>query len=362
MTTSLSTALTERLSAHIELSNSRLETLALLITGMIGARTVNLSHIASERGAPVKVASSYRRFQRFFQYVTPKEDWAARLIVALLGLTGPWTLCLDRTNWKIGTKDVNILMLAVITRRHRVPRMWRLIDGSGSSSTARRIELMERYLALFGTASIKRLLADREFIGSEWLHFLEENSVPFVIRVKERMTVITEDGRRLSLASLLRRDRGKRSFRAALPGDGKTGPLWLGFAARQIKGGELLIVAASKDAHHALTAYRQRWSIECLFADTKTRGLNIEDTRLTIARKLSLLLAIVAIALAWSSKTAAKVIGTRPMPRKTHGYLAKSWFRTGFDTLRNRLRHDPLAAIEPWGLMISRKPKSARVV
>ena len=58
MTTNLSTALTERLSAHIELSNSRLETLALLITGMIGARTVNLSHIASERGAPVKVANA----------------------------------------------------------------------------------------------------------------------------------------------------------------------------------------------------------------------------------------------------------------------------------------------------------------
>jgi Transposase DDE domain len=362
MTTKLSAALTERLSAHIALSNSRLETLALLITGMIGARTVNLSHIASERGAPVKVASSYRRFQRFFQYVTPKEDWAARLIVALLGLTGRWTLCLDRTNWKIGTKDVNILMLAVITRRHRVPLMWHLIDGAGSSSTAQRIELMERYLALFGAASIKTLLADREFIGSEWLHFLEKNSVPFVIRVKERMTVITEDGRRFALASLLRRDRGKRTFRAALPGDGKTGPLWLGFAARRIKGGELLIVAASKDAHHALTAYRKRWSIECLFADTKTRGLNIEDTRLTIARKLSLLLAIVAIALAWSSKTAAKIIGTRPMPRKKHGYLAKSWFRTGFDTLRNRLRHDPLAAIEPWCQMNSRKTKSARVV
>jgi hypothetical protein len=344
------------------LSNSRLETLALLITGMIGARTVNLSHIASERGAPVKVASSYRRFQRFFQYVTPKEDWAARLIVSLLGLTGRWTLCLDRTNWKIGTKDVNILMLAVVTRRHRVPLMWRLIDGPGTSSTAQRIELMERYLALFGAASVKTLLADREFIGAEWLHFLNENNVPFVIRVKERMNVITEDGRCFPLASLLRRGRGKRSFRAALPGDGKIGPLWLGFAAKRIKGGELLIVAASKDAHHALTTYRKRWSIECLFADTKTRGLNIEDTRLTIARKLSLLLAIVAIALAWSSKTAAKSVGTCPMPRKTHGYLAKSWFRTGFDTLRNRLRHDPHAAIQPWCQINPRKPKSHRVV
>lgn len=180
MTTKLSAALTERLSSYIELSNSRLETLALLITGMIGARTVNLSHVASERGAPVKVASSYRRFQRFFQYAKPPEDWAAPLVVALLGLTGPWTLCLDRTNWKIGVKDVNILMLAVVTRRHRVPLMWRLIDGPSNSSTAQRIALMERYLALFGAASVKMLLVDREFIGGKWLRCFKENKVNFV--------------------------------------------------------------------------------------------------------------------------------------------------------------------------------------
>ncbi|MFV0492319.1 MAG: hypothetical protein ACK5M4_10910 [Pseudorhodobacter sp.] len=52
MVTKLSAALTEKLSPPIDLSKSRLETLALLITGMIGARTVNLSHIASERGSP----------------------------------------------------------------------------------------------------------------------------------------------------------------------------------------------------------------------------------------------------------------------------------------------------------------------
>jgi Transposase DDE domain len=258
MTTKLSAALAFRLSPHIELSKSRLETLALLITGVIGARTVNLSHVASERGAPVEVASTYRRFQRFFQHVTPGEDWAARLIVAVLGLTEPWTSCLDRTNWKIGAKDVNILMLAVVTRRHRVPLMWTLLDGPGNSSTGQRIALMDRYRALFGAGSVKTLLADREFIGGDWLRYLKKNDVSFVIRVKAGMTVLTEDGRRFTFASLLRKARGKRCFQAALPGDGDSEPLWLGFAAKRIKEGELLIVAASKDAHHALTAYRKR--------------------------------------------------------------------------------------------------------
>jgi len=354
MTITSSDALALTLSTHIDLSKSRMETLVLLITGMIGARTVNLSHVASERGSRAKPASTYRRLQRFFQHVQPGEDWAARLIVSLLWITGQRVLCLDRTNWKLGSKDINVLVLAVVTRRHRVPLMWTFLDGPGNSSTAQRVDLMQRYLAIFGAASVKRLLGDREFIGVEWMNFLNENNVPFVIRVKQGMCVILEDGRRFALSSLLRRTKRTQRIRAALELPDKQGLLRLDFAAKKIGRGEWLIVAANKDGHHALKAYRQRWSIECLFGDSKTRGLNMEDTGLTIARKLSLLLSIVAIAIAWSSKTAAIELRTNKPPKKNHGYFAKSWFRTGFDMLRNFLRAGNDEAFRPW-LRISRK-------
>ena len=44
------TALADLLRRHIDPSKSRLETMALLTVGMIGARTVNLVHVADERG------------------------------------------------------------------------------------------------------------------------------------------------------------------------------------------------------------------------------------------------------------------------------------------------------------------------
>ncbi len=89
MVTKLSAALIEKLSLHIDLSKSRLETLALLITGMIGARTVNLSHVASERGSPVKPTSTYRRLQRFFQHVAPDGSVANFVVVfRLAGVVG----------------------------------------------------------------------------------------------------------------------------------------------------------------------------------------------------------------------------------------------------------------------------------
>ena len=362
MTTTSFDALSETLSAHIELSKSRMETLVLLITGMIGARTVNLSHVASERGSNVLPASTYRRLQRFFQYVKAEEDWAVRLIISLLGLSGQRTLCLDRTNWKLGKTDINVLVLAVVTDRHRVPLMWTFLDGAGSSSTAERIGLIRRYIELFGAPSIKRLLGDREFIGVEWMNFLNENNVPFVIRVKKGMCVILEDGRRFTLSSLLRRTKKTQRIRGALELPDKQGLLRLAFAAKKIEKGEWLIVAANKDGHHALKAYRQRWFIECLFGDSKTRGLNMEDTGLTIHHKLSMLLAIVAIAMAWSSKTAAIALGTKRPPKKNHGYFAKSWFRTGFDMLRNLLRANSQDAFKPWRRIKQTKPLKRRVV
>ncbi len=349
------TALSSRLSPHVSLSKSRLETLSLLIVAMVSARTVNLSHLACERGGSVLIASTYRRLQRFFQHVSLPEDWSARLVVRLLGLTGTWHLCLDRTNWKIGARDVNILMLAITTQRFRVPLMWTVLDKAGSSNTEERIALMRRYLALFGSGSVQLLLADREFIGLEWLTFLKESGIPFAIRVKASMIVITEGGRRLSLQSVLTKCRAARKFQATLPAKGDLEAMTLTFAAKRIKGGELLIVASNVAGQNTLNAYRRRWSIECLFGDAKTRGLNLEDTRMQTAAKLSLLLAIVAIAIAWTNKTASALIGRGKLARKTHGHYAKSWFRTGFDEVRRLLRTNPIAALDPWTSIPKRK-------
>ena len=355
--------LQEVLRPHVGLGKSRLETLCLLVVGMISARTVNLSHLACERPTTAQVASTYRRLQRFFQHVRLGPDWSAPLVIGLLGLVGPWHLALDRTRWKLGTRDVNILMLAVVTRRARAPLMWSVLDNDGGGSdTAARVRLMQRYLAIFGAASIRLLLADREFVGVEWMNFLNENNISFAIRMKEKLVVTTEDGRRLALGSLLRKCRGVRTFRAALVGDDAPGPLWLNFAARRLQGGELLIVVSNTPARAALAAYRKRRAIECLFGDTKTRGLNLEDTRLVTPRKLALLLGIVALAVAWAARTAALLVGRKTPARKAHGYLAKSWFRIGFDQVRRLLRHDPPAAIAPWLTFAPSTAKSSRVV
>ena len=96
-------------------------------------------------------------------------------------------------------------------------------------------------------------------------------------------------------------------------------------------------------------------------ANAKTRGLNFEDTRLTDPAKLHLLTAIIALALAWAARAARTKLGQSTPPGKSHGYLAKSYVRTGFDFIRHRLRSDPANAITEW-INLKSKRQSARVV
>ncbi len=57
--------LSAKLSDGLSLSNSRLETLCLLVIGIAGVRTVNLSHISGEMPTQARVESTCRRSQRF---------------------------------------------------------------------------------------------------------------------------------------------------------------------------------------------------------------------------------------------------------------------------------------------------------
>jgi hypothetical protein len=360
--------LQETLRPHLGLSKDRVTTLALIVVAMVSARTVNLSHLAAERPGRTQVASTYRRLQRFFQHVRLGPDWAAPIAAELAGLSGSkrWYLALDRTQWRIGACEINFLVLAAVTRRFRVPLLWTVLRGRGNSSTGQRIALMRRYLRLFDASTIRLLLADREFVGRAWTDFLCENNIPFAIRLREDLRVTTQEGHELRLDARLHWRRRGKTLTGWLGTGDRRGRHRLSFAAKPLgsgkRPGEWLVVATNARPSFGLAAYRRRWAIECLFGDAKTRGLNLEDTRLTDPRKLALLIGLVALAVAWAARAAKNLLGTRWPPRKAHGYLAKSWFRTGFDQIRNLLRSDPSKAVAPWTRIAPNTPKIHRVV
>jgi hypothetical protein len=347
--------LLETLRPHFDLSKTRLETLAVLLFGLANCRTVNLSHLASQFPGCAKHGSNYRRLQRFFQHIRLDGDVAALVIMQMLNLRNrPNVLALDRTNWKLGSRDINILVLAIVTRRFRVPLMWTLLDHGGNSGTPERIALMDRYLRLFGASSIRTLLADREFVGTEWMHFLNKNNVPFAIRIKEDMVIHLADGTRRQFRTLLRKPK-RGNWEGWLNGMEARPEDRLRVAGKRIDG-ELLIVATNMEkAEKGLDLYRKRWGIECMFGDAKTRGFNIEDTHITDPKKLASLLVIVALAVTWAYRCATCVMGRGNIRKKRHGRREKSWFRTGLDALRKWIIHQPEKAIDAWAKTCPRR-------
>lgn len=360
--TLIHSALIETLGWHFALSKSRLVTFATLIAGLAQSRSVNLSHLAVHLSGPARHASKYRRLQRFFQFVRLDQTVAARLVVHMLNLERPKYLALDRTNWKLGSRDINILMLAIVTRRFRVPLLFTLLPHQGNSDTRHRIALMRRYLSLFPAASICCLLADREFIGAQWMDFLNENSIPFAIRVKVDMTVTLDDGRPWSLATLLRRRRARCAAiicKGRINGTASSTREPVCLAAKRIANGEWLIVATNRpDPKQALNDYRKRWGIECLFGDTKTRGLNLEDTHITNPEKLANLIVIAMFAITWAYRCATSTMGMKAIPRKSHGRREKSWFRIGLDALRDWIVNSPKEAAHAW---VAKAPRRSMI-
>ncbi len=123
----------------------------------------------------------------------------------------------------------------------------------------------------------------------------------------------------------------------------------LRLVAKRIKNGEWLIVLTNTtDPKRALRAYKRRWAVECLFADIKTRGLNLDDTHLTIPAKIETLVALLALAMTWTYRCATQTMGMKAIPRKTHGRRQKSWFRIGFDALRRAIANQPAWAANAW--------------
>jgi hypothetical protein len=95
------------------------------------------------------------------------------------------------------------------------------------------------------------------------LDFLHKNNVPFIIRIKANQLVTTQDGKTQNLSTLLR-VAAKLNFDARFGGNNLGEATWFSFAAKCIKGGELLIVASNRPAHRALTTYKKKWAIESI--------------------------------------------------------------------------------------------------
>ena len=115
----------------------------------------------------VERESNLRRIQRFIAKYVLNLDLVARMIFLLLPVKTGLVLSMDRTNWKFGDFDINVLMLGVTYKGIAFPLMFSLLPKKGNSNWEERKAIIERFIRLFGYECIDCLVDDRKFIGKE---------------------------------------------------------------------------------------------------------------------------------------------------------------------------------------------------
>ena len=303
------------LGEHLPWHGARLNLLAQFLLALLQVRSVNLAEIATAFSGKAQMASHYKRLQRFFRGFEIDFDTLARLLVRLFGVgEGPWYLTLDRTNWKLGKAEINLLVLGIAHQGMALPVMWQVLNKAGNSNTKERIALMQRFLKCFGSGRIKALLADREFAGEDWFRWLQAQHIPFHIRLRENTQIPNVWNRPIP---------AKAMFRSLQVGqyrhlEGRR-PIWGCFvhlSALRLEDGGLLIISSDAPQQQAFSAYRRRWDIETLFGALKSRGFDLEATHMTHPDRLKKLFGLLALAFAWSLRTGVQLVRQKPIEVK----------------------------------------------
>ncbi len=311
---------------------ARIKFLTGIITAMIKMQTVSFVKLSQAFDSSAKVESNLRRIQRFFAEFIISQDVISKLLFSMLPCKGSYRLCLDRTNWKFGQTNINILMLSVAYNGVAFPLIWKLLPKRGNSNCQDRAELIDIYLRLFGIQSIASLMADREFIGEDWFDKLILHNVPFYLRLRENLKVRVP-GKGIKKVFWLFNDlplNQPRAYDKIISYRGREFFLCGVKILNKQHKIEFVIIASFKRDFSALNEYKHRWQIETMFRAFKTSGFNLEDTHLQDIDRLSKLIAVVSIAFVWVHNVGIFLNDKiKKIEIKKHGRRAMSLFKYG---------------------------------
>jgi hypothetical protein len=313
-------------------NKARVKFFVSFIIALCKVQTVCFNMLAQGFEGKAKVESNMRRIQRFFANFVVDTNMIAKLIFTLLPEKPSYRLCLDRTNWKYGAANINILMLSIAYKGMAIPILWTMLPKRGNSNTCERKELVQRFLDLFGEECIEAFLADREFIGDDWFREMIHNHIPFYIRIRGNMW-LNIPGKRPTKAFWLFNSLPLNTashYHKIVCIDGQ----WVYLAGMKVLNREgkieFVIVASFNPDPFALTKYKDRWQIETMFKAFKSGGFNFEDTHLTDPKRIAKLIALVCVAFIWVYLVGiSRNNNGHPIEIKNHGRKAYSLFKFG---------------------------------
>lgn len=318
-----------------KINQARIKLMSLFVISLCKVQTVNFERLAGGFETGVTPASSLRRIQRFIANFDLDKDLIARFIFALLPEKDKLCLSIDRSNWKFGSFDINIFMLGVCYKGLAFPLLFTMLSKRGNSNTEERIKLIKRFIDLFGKECIDALVADREFVGDNWIKYLNDNQIRYHIRIRNNFNVyLPRKGKKLKVSWLFNALKMNEFY--SYPHIVKIGDQLCYLSGQKIlekgKGKSFLIIISFNQPESAKNHYARRWQIETCFKAMKSSGFNIEKTHLKEIERVEKLILLVMIAYLWCYKVGIHLDeNIKKIKQKKHGRNAKSLVKYGLD-------------------------------
>lgn len=350
MLTSLLSEITADFSNY---RRSCVENVLILALCLLRKETVCLNRLKSEVGSitgkfDTQPNSHYKRLIRIFDYHAFSSLWLDLLkyVMVLLRLKSEYLL-LDGTSWKHGQRWYHYLTLCVVYEQVAIPIFWLNLHKQGTSNFKERKKLLKKAARHFHLKD-KILLADREYIGTEWFKLLKASDIPFVIRLRKntyKAAINQAPGRSY-------RDLHGKVLRSKIPykalrKDFQLEGMSLGFVVIKNPKPEAeepiiyLITDLKETARRTAYRYPIRWKIEHCFKHLKSNGFDLETINLKGEARRTLLMAVVVFSYVLSIHQGLKTY--HKVPRRTFEdqktYKAESLFRYGINQLARYCRN-----------------------
>ena len=331
----------------LELSKSKLKNLLILSLSILTVRTVCLNKLKGIVGQitgkeDTKPSSNYQRLLRIFRTHAFSRLWLdiLRFIFQLLRLKSEY-LTLDGTSWKRGDKWYHYLVICIVYQGVAIPIYWIDLNKHGISNTKERKRLMKKVFKSFNIKD-KTLIADREYIGTEWFKYLYSSGLYFVIRLKKNTyheAINKAKGKSIeALIQKVKRSKiSHKSVQKSFELDGMKLIFTISKNPDKNAKEELIFLISNRTdvAIKIAFIYRIRWKIEHCFKQLKSNGFNLEAMNVKGKAKQNLMLAIVVFTYVLSVLEGLKDYKKIASKKYANGTISKaiSVFRNGLDKI-----------------------------
>ena len=278
-----------------------LNTLAALISGIVGSKSSPLPHIATKVPDGTKPESRVKRFPRWLDHDHLREEVSFLLSADVWRRHRAWqTVVLVMDGSGVG-HGCTALMIHVVYKGRALPLAWRVRQApKGHCPEELHIALVELISELIPAGAQVVLLGDGEFDGTALQATLNQMGWSYVCRTALSTTATWEgEPFRLDALGACLQPGRLIELKEAYVTREAYGPIMVLCCWAKGYQGPLYLVSNLATAEEACRLYEKRFRIETFFSDQKSRGFHIHKSHISDPQRLSRLLIAACLAYIW---------------------------------------------------------------